>query len=191
MKKSLNLMSAQACKHEQIRCCLRLWTRLLATVLVCLVLCGAVLGHSHHTEQSKLELVEAKYKPVRLLIQENTQLRDEIDLLQKQERIPLTLAKHQPLLGLIGLATQAVSEHGDSVYLQQIEIERDPLAESAADGPTLTFLLSGISLDSTAPKQLVNTLHELGPFTTVDFQINKTTRVGNQSLQAFTIHCTN
>ena len=71
-----------------------------------------MLGHSHHTEQSKLELVEAKYKPVRLLIQENTQLRDEIDLLQKQERIPLTLAKHQPLLGLIGLATQAVSEHG-------------------------------------------------------------------------------
>ena len=47
---------------------------------------------------------------------ENARLQKQLASLQEAERIPLELAKHQPLLGLVGLATQAVAAQDEKIY---------------------------------------------------------------------------
>ncbi|NOZ41149.1 MAG: hypothetical protein GXP24_13120 [Planctomycetes bacterium] len=195
MKRSLNLMSERAQKRGLRRGCLRLWTRIFSGVLFMLAVGGFTQWRLCHLEQVKQAAAEAEYEPIRQLKLENRRLRKQIAMLQKTERIPLELAKHQPLLGLVGLATQAVTKQDGKVYLQQIEIEREPLARETANSshgqPTLSFALVGISIDGSAVTRLTDSLRELGPFVEVELITNHTSHVGKQVRQAFSIQCTN
>ncbi len=195
MKRSLNLMSEQAQKRGLLRSCLRLWSRVFAGVMLLLAVGGFAQWRICHLEQLKQESAEAEYEPIRQLKLENSRLRKQIALLQESENIPLQLAKHQPLLGLVGLATQAVAEQGGKVYLQQIEIEREPLVFEATRPsnaqPTLSFALTGISIDGSAVTRLTDSLREFGPFTDVELSTNNSSLAGKQVRQAFSIQCTN
>jgi len=191
MKRSLNLMSGPARKREQIRHCLRLWSRVLAGVICILSLWGFVKWQTCHREDLKQVSADSEYEPIRQMKLKSKRLSKQIESIQSTERIPLALSKHQPLLSLIGLATQAVAEHDGKLYLQQIEIERDPVRQETASEPALTFSLEGVAVDSSAVTQLADSLREIGSFATVELSTDKATRVGKQEQQAFSIQCTN
>ncbi len=195
MKRSLNLMSEQARKRGLVRRCLRLWLRLFAGLMLLLTAVGFVQWRACHLEQLKQASAEAEYEPIRQLKLENARLQKQIKAFQEAERIPLELAKHQPLLGLVGLATQVVTEQEGKVYLQHMEIERDPLVlepeKHSAGQPILSFSLAGTSIDSSAVTRLADALRNFGPFADVELSTNKTSHIGKQALQAFSIQCTN
>ncbi len=195
MKRSLNLMSERSRKRGQVRRCMRLWTRIAVAVLLLLTAAGVMQWHSSYLERMKRDSSESEYEPIRRMKLENARLQKQLTSLQEAERIPLELAKHQPLLGLVGLATQAVALQDERIYLQQIEIERVPLlletTKQAKIRSTLSLAIEGFSVDSTAITRLADSLREKGPFTDVELSTNKTSRVGKQAKQAFAIRCTN
>jgi len=194
MKRSLNLMSEGSRKRGQLRSCLRLWSRILAIVLCVLTVSGLAQWKICHTKKIQQDFAETEYDPIRQLKKENGQLRKQIASIEEAERIPLELAKQQHLLSLIGLASQAVAEQEGNVFLQQIEIERDPLSRLSAGQsigqPILSFALEGISINRTAITQLAEALRERGPFTAVELSTGQVSYVGKQALQAFSIECT-
>ncbi len=196
MKRSLNLMSERSRKRGQARNCLRLWTRIFAGLLLVLTATGFAQWQVCHQEQQKRAAAEAEYDPIRELQAENRRLQKQIDSLHEAERIPLELAKHRPLLGLIGLATQAVAAQDGKIYLRQLEIEREPLVLKKAQNEKarkskLRFALEGNSADSTAVTRLADTLRKTGPFADVKLSTNKVSHVGKQAQQAFAVQCTN
>ena len=195
MKRSLNLMSERSRKRGQVRRCLRLWTRIAVAVMLLLTVAGVVQWRVSYLGKLNRDSSETEYDPIRRMKLENARLQKQLASLQEAERIPLELAKHQPLLGLVGLATQAVAAQDEKIYLQQIEIKRVPLlletTKQAKNRSTLSFAIEGFSVDSTAVTRLADSLREKGPFTNVELRTNKTSRVGKQSKQAFAIRCTN
>ena len=195
MKRSLNLMSERSQKRGLMRRCRRRWTRVLTVVMLLLTAGGAVQWRNCYLEKTKRESAEAEYEPIRRMKSENSRLRKQLATLEKAERIPLELAKHQPLLGLIGLATRAVAEQDENIYLQQLKIKREPLvlmsANKSKSPSSLNFAIEGFSVDSTAITRLADSLRDVGPFAEVKLSTNKTSRVGKQSKQAFAIQCTN
>ena len=191
MKHSLNLMSEPARKRELLHRCVRLWLRLLAGVVTVLVLCGISEWRACQIEQSRYAAVDAEYEPIRQLKIENGRLQKEINALREAERIPLELAKSRPLLGLLGLATSAVTQQNGRVYLKQLEIERDPLDLNPKVNPMLRFAIEGVSVDTSAVTRLANSLREDGPFANVELHNMRSTLVGKQEQQTFNIECTN
>ncbi len=191
MKRSLNLMSERSRKRGQARNCLRLWPRILTAVMLVLTLGGFAQWRTCHAEKLKQDASEAKYEPIRRLKSGNKRLRKQIATLEEAERIPLELAKHHPLLGIVGLATQTVAEQDQNLYLQQIMIRREPLVLDPTKKSELSFAIKGLSIDSTAITRLADSLRETGSFAEVKLSTSKTSRVGKQAKQAFSIQCTN
>ena len=191
MKRSLNLMSERSRKRVQARSCLRLWTRIFSAVMLVLTLGGFAQWRACHAEKLKQDASEAKYEPIRRLKSDNKRLRKQIATLEEAERIPLELAKHHPLLGIVGLATQTVAQQDQKLYLQQIKIQREPLVLDPTKKSKLSFAIQGLSIDSTAITRLADSLRETGPFAEVKLSTSKTSRVGKQAKQAFSIQCTN
>jgi len=191
MKSSLNLMSGRARNREQVRHCLRIWSRVLGGVVLVLAVWSFAAWRDCDQAAQGQASAELEYEPILQLQLESDRFRKEIEAIGSAERIPLELAKHQPLLSLIGLATLAVAEHDGSVYLQQIEIERDPLPEDSDSQPALMFSLEGSAVDSTAVTQLADSLRESGPFAAVEVSTTNASREAADAQQVFTIECTN
>jgi len=191
MRRSLNLMSERARKREQLRRCLRLWSRLLAGVGLLLGIWGFSKWRVCYQEVARQDSVESEYEPIRQLRFESSRLTKQIDTLTSSERIPLALANQQPLLSLIGLATQAVAKHDGRVYLRQIAIEREPLPQESARQPALRFDLQGFAFDNNAVTQLADVLREVGPFAAVELTTNKPSGAVAEAQQVFSIQCTN
>ncbi|MGI9427244.1 MAG: PilN domain-containing protein [Bythopirellula sp.] len=191
MKQSLNLISERARKRELLHRCLRLWSRVLAGSVTVLVLYGVSEWRACQVEQSRYAAVDAEYEPIRQLKIENGRLQKEINALREADRIPLELAKSRPLLGLLGLATSAVTQQHGKVYLKQLEIERDPLDLSSTTNPMLRFAIEGVSVDSSAVTRLADGLRDDGPFANVELNNMRSTLVGKQEQQTFNIQCTN
>lgn len=191
MKRSLNLMTERSRKREQMRRCLRLWSRVVVGALVVLIVLGAAKWWACSTEEQRQASAEAEYEPIRQIKIENSRLKKQIASLQSTERIPLALKDHQPLLGLIGLATQAVAEQNSSVYLKQMDIERDLLLTEAVSKSELSFSLEGIGLANDSVTQLADTLRKIGPFTNVELEASAAQPTGLQKHHVFSIECTN
>lgn len=191
MKQALNLMSERARKRELLYRSVRLWSRVLGCVLIALTACGVAQWRACQLEKSRFAAVDAEYEPIRQLKIENGRLQKEINALREAERIPLELAKPRPLLGLLGLTTSTVTQQGGKVYLKQIEIERDPLNMQDVAEPMLSFVIEGVSVDSSAVTRLADSLRDVGPFGNVDLSNMKSTLVGKQEQQTFTIQATN
>ena len=191
MRRSLNLMSERARKREQLRRCLRLWSRVLAGVVLLLGIWGFSKWRVCYQEVERQASVESEYEPIRQLRFVSNRLTKQIDTLTSAERIPLALANQQPLLSLIGLATQAVAEHDGRVYLGQIVIEREPLPQESARQPALRFALEGFAIDGNAVTQLAAVLRDVGPFAAVELTTNQQSGAAAQAQQVFSIQCTN
>lgn len=191
MRRKLNLMSLKSHKRRKIRCCVRLWSRLLAAVACLVIAIGLWQWRTFSQVQARRESAEAEYEPVRKLKIENVRLRKQIAELEQVETIPLKLAEQQPLLGLVGLATQAVSERGNSLYLTQLEIERPPLTLDAKQSSELSVALYGVSLDNASAQQLSDWLRTTKLFSNVEIQTNEKLATGQLPRRAFSIQCTN
>ncbi|MEM8945439.1 MAG: hypothetical protein AAGD11_09660 [Planctomycetota bacterium] len=191
MKTSLNLVSERSRKRNEVRRCLRVWSRVLAVVALIATIIGIGQWYVCSQKQSKQASAEAEYEPVRQLKIENVRLRKEISNLQRAEIIPLKLAKHQPLLGLVGLTTKAVNSQQQRVFLKRLEIDREPMQLDPSAQATLTVGLRGIANDASAAQQLADYLRKLGPFESVDLTTRDLPSVGQQQQFAFSIQCVN
>lgn len=191
MKSSLNLMSEHSQKRVQVRRSLRLWSRLILAVVIVLAVRGTMQWQKYSTEGQRQTVAELDYEPLEKLEKESVKLRKQINQFQETERVALALSKEEHVLGLIGLVSQAIAESDDNIYLQQIEIQRDPLALASTNSPNLIFTLSGSTIDSVAVKTLEDNLRKLGPFDAVDLKTSPATRLGKITQQSFSLKCTN
>ena len=191
MKRSLNLMSEQARKSEKYRRNTRMWLLVLAVLTVCLTFLGASQWNSCRVEKERQSLAESEYEPIRQLKIENSRLEKEIEQLRSAESIPLELAKHQPLLSLVGLTTQLVEEQKESLYLSQLEIERDPIQLATKRDSRLSVSLDGVALETGSATLLSNSLRKIGLFSKVEISTNKVLINGRPEQQAFSIQCAN
>lgn len=195
MKRSLNLMSERARKRKLVRSSLRIWSRVVMLVLIVLAVSGLMQWNNCHQEEINRESAEADYQPIRQLKIENGRLKKQIAAILEGERIPLELAKHQPLLSLIGLATRGVAEQRGKLFLTHLEIERDPLpnlpSKQTSRQSNLTFVLDGITANSAAVTQLADLLRTSGPFAEVEQSTKKSTPDKTNLRQDFTVQCTN
>jgi hypothetical protein len=101
----------------------------------------------------------------------------------------LTLAEHQPLLGLLTMAGQLVQQQDNQVYLSHIQIERDPLAVELTDRSQLQLGLEGVALDGEALTGFADTLRLAGLFDSVELERRGPPAAGTQ--QTFSIQCAN
>jgi len=191
MKKSLNLMTARSQQREQIHRCLRVWTRAVAVAFLVLSIVGFAKYRTCRQEEQRQAAAEAEYEPVRQLKIENSRLTKGIESLESSEWLALALAKQQPLLSLIGFATQAVAEQGNRVYLKQVDIERDISLPNVAATSKLSFSLEGEANQAEAIKLLANTLRDTGPFANVELETVDKATAALRVEQPFSIQCTN
>jgi len=187
MKSSLNLLSLQARKREQIRRARRLWLRVLAATCSTLLVAGLMQWQlcqraaSHHTAAA------ARYEPIRRLKADNTSLSQQIKKLSTKERIPLALAQQEPLLGLIGFVAGEFAAHRDRAYVRQIAIEYNPLAPNSNDTSALVVDLQGVTVDPSAATALAESLRQTGPFKAVRISTSKASRGTEAAQQLFSI----
>jgi len=156
-----------------------------------LTLLGFSQWRTCQQQQQRQASAESEYEPIRQLKIESVRLGKQIEKLESAERIPLALANDRPLLGLIGLATHTVAEHGGAVYLRQIDIEREPVSLDSRRLPMLQFNLKGVANDGSAVTQMADSLRNVGPFAEVELTSNRNTRAGEQAHQEFSIQCAN
>ncbi len=191
MKRSLNLMSARTRKGVQRHRCLRLWSRIFIGVFLLLSARSIVRWRSFNEQEQRLVALELEYEPIRKLKLESRKLRHEIEKFQEAERVPLALTQQKPLLGLLGLTSQAMLASEDKIFLQHLEIYRNPLGQQTANRPALTFELTGKTIDPVAATLLEDSFRKFGPFDTVKLSTSQASQFGKITQQPFTIECTN
>ncbi len=191
MKRSLNLLSERSRKRNLLRRSLHLWTRVVCVVMLITSIIGLVKWHACSSEHAKQLAVEAEYEPIRQLKIENGRLKKQIAELEKAEIIPLKLAVHEPLLALVGVTSQIVRGQQQSVYLKQLEIEREPLALGPNEQSLVTVLVEGVSVDKSSAEQIASSIRQLGPFVRVDLKTRDLAINNAQPQLAFSIECTN
>ena len=191
MKHNLNLMSERARKQEQIRNCVRTWLRILSVVVVVLTVFGLFDYRDCRLKATDHELAEAEYEPTLQIKRENVRLRKEIEAIEQEEQLLLALSKEQPVISLLGLVTETVAKHEGDVYLQQLEIERTPLALEEQDLSTLRFAIQGMAKESVLATQFADSLREIGFFAEVQLDVKASTAKSNPARPTFSIECTN
>ncbi len=191
MKRSLNLLSERSRKRNQLRRSMRLWARVLCVVMLLTSIVGITKWRACSKAHAEQVAVEAEYEPIRQLKIENGRLRKQIAELEKAEIIPLKLAVHEPLLALMGVASQVVREQQQSAYLNQLEIEREPLALEPNERSLVTVHVEGVSMDKSSAEQIASSIRELGPFARVDLKTRDLAISNAQQQLAFSIECTN
>ena len=191
MKRSLDLLSNKGHQRNQARRCLRVWTRGIIATIVCCSLVGLFKWRAFQQMAKAQASAEAEYEPIRQLNLENARLKKQIVELQKAEMIPLKLAVHEPLLALLGKATESVNQQAQRVYLNEFGIERAPLSLDPQDTPLTTVVFEGHSADKKSVEQLADSMRSLGQFTRVELLTENTATDDSQPKFDFTIECTN
>ena len=91
----------------------------------------------------------------------------------------------------MGLTNQAIVDQQESLYLRQIEIQREPITLDVEEHLPMAVALEGVATDKNAIEQLADYLRTRGPFTQVKLNTSDLPVVGKQRTFAFTIECQN
>ncbi len=188
MSRHLNLMSAQARKHETARRCRRLWSKILVVVLLLLTPAGASKWWNCYRAKQLRTAASSQYEPIRQLKIENTRMKSRITAIRTNERAALALSVEKPVLALVGLASSAIAGRAGDVYLEQLEIEQDPIA--LGPSPTVaTLALQGAGRDSRAIAELADSLRAAGTFDEVEVNTTEINGPRGELIHTFTIEC--
>lgn len=190
MKRSLNLMSARAHQRNVIRKCIGFWSRLLLGLLVVLTGLGIAKWRICDAEAQKQASAEQEYEPSRQMKTEAARLRQQLELLRNSERVTLVLAKQEPLLSLIGLASSSLGEHQEEIHLLEVSCERETFPGKNLNSPQLHFVLEGTSREELPVDEVVKTLESHRLFSSVKLSRQSQVAVSEANPHLFSIECT-
>jgi len=187
MKRYLNLITDKAKTRLSVRRCVRRWLVVTAIALLCLAQVGVTRWWSYQGAAQARATAEARFDPIRQLKLENAKYKQQIEYLEDNEQVSIALAKNQPVLVLLGLVGQAVSETKQQLCVQQLEFHQDPLAANAAGKPSGKLALEGVSLHGDAITLFTDQLREAIPFAEIDVESTETIEMDEWTKQIFSL----
>ena len=185
----VNLMTRRAKVRQLLRDRMRLWSRVVAAVIVGLVLHSLVTWWPVRSQSQRVELLETQYEPLREMKLDVGRLSRELIATRTNYRDELVLADTTPVLSLLGVVSRAIEQSDGQLFLEDIHYEQ---TNSALSGGQLQEQLSleGISADTLAVQALVERLREALPFATVELRNTEAIEVNRHPMQAFFLDCT-
>lgn len=194
MKTAINVLPPTYRRSRMLRRRAIQW----ATVL-CLVLAGAwgarwwKLRECYELGQ-QLDAIAREGRPAQVKLQEITEMRQQLRLLQQHEDVAKELQQQRHVLAVLGVVSQAAQQSGGRLRvtdfkvsdLQAPHVEKTNGAESAHGG---TVTLIGVSLDSPTVAEFHDVLERSGLFAEVKL-IKSSVRKDNElSLYDYEVCC--
>ena len=190
MSTYINLMSHRARVRECIRSRLRQWLCLLAATLAVVMLHAFVSWLPVHSSSLHRDALEARYEPYRQMKLENRQLTQQIADAKGNNKLELELTKETPVLTLVGLVSQAVSETDGNIFLKHINFSQEGSPTNRNANDVEQVALSGLGTDSVTVQRFSERLKTVLPFAKVQIRQTESVEVGDHAMQSFQIQCT-
>lgn len=186
MNNHIDLMSSRARVRECTRTRLRQWSRILAAAVGLLALHGAITWWPVHTRSLQCAALEAQYEPLRRMKMDNKALARKIADTLDESQLELALSKQTPVVTLVGLVGQAVSNTQGKVFLDRLAYSQDE-TNNNADGALYRVKLEGFGADPVAVSQFTDGLKSTLKFADMQVRTVETIEINQQPMQTFDI----
>lgn len=189
MKPQLNLMTQRACRQLCLRKRIKQWSVVLACVGMLLVPVWLVCWWPIYQQGQKVAAIEGQYEPIRQMMKASRSFQKRLDLIKVQEKTALELAKvDTPVVTLLGLLGQAVTEQQGQVHISELEFRQDTriLGEQESSAPS-ALAMSGRGIDQGAVQNLTSSLQDLLPFAELELKTSGLDTVNGLETRKFEI----
>lgn len=160
-----------------------------------MVVCGVVIALLLGSEwaqgwmaSQQLRELEARYVPLRQIINQQDALGKQIEQLRSRELLTLRLSRESRELTLLGVIARAAEGTDQAVFVQQLRYTR-PAIETNQQHSGGELRLTGAGVDGGAIAGFATRLRESGLFRTVSIESTGALPGGSPSLRSYQLHC--
>jgi hypothetical protein len=168
---------------------MRQWSRILAAVVGLLVLHASITWWPVHVSSQQRALLETQYGPLRQMKTTNKKLAALIASTLDQSKLELALSQQTPVLTLVGLVSQAVSDGDGTIFVEQIAYSQNDDSGETEGGALTQLALEGFSADPVAVEQLAKSLRTALPFADVRLEPIESIELNSYPMKTFQIEC--
>lgn len=188
MKRHLNLIPIATQRRQLARRVMRVATitLVISNTTVGLLLTGE--WAQGWVASRQLRELEARYAPLRQIIDQQDALAKQIEQLRARELLTLRLSRESRELTLLGAIAQAAGQSNEDVYVQQLRYLR-PAIESDQTPGGGELHLSGAGVDGAAIAEFATRLRETGIFRVVSIESTCALPGGEAGLRRYQLTC--
>ena len=186
----INLFSFATRRKQAIVSGLRLWSQVLAILLIFLTTATwATRSHTQHLERQQDQL-QRKYEQERRVYQEAVLLKAQIEALRTREAITLELASDKSMLTILGIVSGAQTKGKGRLYVESLSIA--PRVEGSTQEQRDDFVLAinGVGLDNLAIAQFAAALRDHSLFEQVELKSAGSVELGDRIVRSYRLECT-
>ena len=188
MSTYVNLMSNSARVRQCYRDRFRLWSRLLVSTLAMLSIHFLVNWWPLHAQNLNLQVLESHYVPLKEQKTDISRLTRKIANVRNDSQLELAISHDTPVLSLLGLVGEAVSNSQGKVFLENIDYVQAG-AYGKRSSETEKLALSGLATDPWAVETLAEQLRAVVPLAEIQILKSEPIEINRHPMQLFQIEC--
>lgn len=194
MKSAINLLPIQLRRQSLIRRRTIQWCTVLCIVMSTVWAARWYKMRELRTLNQQLEAISREGRPAQEMLQEVTQMRQQIQMLQHHESVARELERQKHVLSLLGLVSRAASQSEGKLRvtnLQAVDMQSSHVDSGSKGGETRsgTVTLIGVSLDSPAVAEFHDALLKSGLFVDVRLIKSNERSLSGTRLYEYEVSC--
>jgi Tfp pilus assembly protein PilN len=172
MKTAINLLPISLRRQTLVRRRSVQWCTVLCVVMLSIWGARWFKMRELRVLNQQLEAVSREGRPAQAMLQEVTEMRRQIQMLQHHESVARELERQRHVISLLGLVSRAAAQSAGKLRvtkLQAVDMQSSYADSASKAGQTLsgTVTLTGLSLDSPAVAEFHDALLKSGLFVDV------------------------
>lgn len=194
MRTAINLLPGASQRQLMLRRRLTQWSVVVCTAVLVMWVARWYKLREYHVLGQQREVLEREYRPLRAMVKEITQMRQQLEDLDQQDKVAKELDHQRQVLALLGVVSQIAEQSNGKLRVtnfQLLDLQSSLSSEQQrATGSSIgNFTLLGVSLDSPTVAELLDKLQHSGLFRSVELVSLKERQEGQVSLQDFQVVC--
>jgi Tfp pilus assembly protein PilN len=194
MRTAINLLPGASQRQLMLRRRLTQWSVVVCTAVLVMWVARWYKLREYHVLGQQREVLEREYRPLRAMVKEITQMRQQLEDLDQQDKVAKELDHQRQVLALLGVVSQIAEQSNGKLRVtnfQLLDLQSSLSSEQqhATGSSSGNFTLLGVSLDSPTVAELLDKLQHSGLFRSVELVSLKERQEGQVSLHDFQVVC--
>jgi Tfp pilus assembly protein PilN len=194
MRTAINLLPGASQRQLMLRRRLTQWSVVVCTAVLVMWVARWYKLREYHVLGQQREVLEREYRPIRAMVKEITQMRQQLEDLDQQDKVAKELDHQRQVLALLGVVSQIAEQSNGKLRVtnfQLLDLQSSLSSEQqhATGSSSGNFTLLGVSLDSPTVAELLDKLQHSGLFRSVELVSLKERQEGQVSLHDFQVVC--
>ena len=188
MSTYVNLMSHRARLRQSFQDRMKLWLRALVIVVSAVGIHALVTWWPLYAQRLDLEALEQHYQPLQEKKFAIGKLMKRIATTEEHFGLEIAISEDTPVLTLIGLLGESVSESQGQVFLENIDYQLKGSILNPAESSE-QVIITGIGADPWAVQALTESLRTALPSSLIEVRESETIEINRKQMQSFRIDC--